>query len=54
MILDIRNKAQSEEADRRHAERVRTKCSCLGEVENCHRCYGKGYYYVDGYGNIVA
>jgi len=35
------------------AERHEQKCSCLGEVENCARCDGKGTYTVDGFGNRV-
>lgn len=35
------------------AERHEQKCSCLGEVEDCARCDGKGTYTVDGFGNRV-
>lgn len=41
------------EVARRKAERSRIKCACLGEVENCARCFGAGHYFTDGFGNIV-
>ena len=34
-------------------ERNVVKCACLGEVENCARCDGRGSYTTDGYGNPV-
>ena len=34
-------------------ERHVQKCACLGEVENCARCDGRGSYTTDGYGNPV-
>ena len=34
-------------------ERHFQKCACMGEVENCARCDGKGSYTTDGYGNPV-
>ena len=46
-------KAEETEAVARRSERRTVKCSCLGEVENCYRCYGSGAYQVDGYGNPV-
>jgi septal ring factor EnvC (AmiA/AmiB activator) len=45
--------ARETDAARRKAERKIVKCACRGEVENCARCYGKGQYTVDGYGNPV-
>lgn len=35
------------------AERRHVRCSCLGLVENCSRCFGAGEYIVDGYGNVM-
>ena len=35
------------------AERRVQNCACNGEVENCARCYGRGTYTVDGFGNPV-
>lgn len=34
-------------------ERHVQKCACMGEVENCARCDGRGSYTTDGYGNPV-
>ena len=53
-----RIKSADEEDRRAYAEAMRKernlqKCSCMGEVENCVRCDGKGSYTTDGYGNIV-
>lgn len=42
-----------EERRKREAERHTVNCSCLGEVENCARCFGKGFYTADGSGNPV-
>lgn len=48
---------EAEEQAKHHQEmrekRMTIKCACLGEVENCRRCYGSGSYIVDGYGNPV-
>jgi len=38
--------------DLRAARQVQN-CRCQGEVENCVRCYGRGSYTVDGFGNPV-
>jgi hypothetical protein len=38
---------------RRKEVRRTVKCSCLGLVENCSRCFGTGEYTVDGFGNRV-
>ncbi|MDC0362811.1 hypothetical protein OAN12_07215 [Halioglobus sp.] len=35
------------------AERNIVNCKCLGEVENCKKCYGRGRYTVDGFGNVI-
>jgi len=35
------------------SQRNTKECSCKGEVENCVRCGGSGYYTTDGYGNFV-
>ena len=35
------------------AERHNVTCACRGEVEDCVRCYGKGYYTTDGLGNAI-
>jgi hypothetical protein len=35
-------------------ERHEQKCGCMGNLENCLRCYGKGSFIVDGHGNIVS
>ena len=37
----------------RKAQRKTVTCACKGEVEDCIRCYGKGYYVIDGFGNKV-
>ena len=42
-----------EERRKRQAERHTVKCSCLGEVEDCVRCFGKGFYTADGLGNPI-
>jgi hypothetical protein len=42
-----------EERRKRQAERHTVNCSCLGEVEDCIRCFGKGFYTADGLGNPV-
>lgn len=42
-----------EERRRRQAERHRVSCSCLGEAEDCPRCFGRGFYFTDGLGNAV-
>ena len=44
---------QNQEVEDRRRERHTVQCSCLGEVENCHYCYGKGTYVTDGFGNRV-
>ncbi len=41
------------EVARRKEVRRTVKCPCLGEVENCVRCFGSGEYTVDGFGNRV-
>jgi len=53
-----RIEAHEEEERNAHAKRLRAethvqKCRCQGEVENCVRCYGRGSYTVDGFGNPV-
>ncbi|VXB54074.1 hypothetical protein PSEUDO8BK_30611 [Pseudomonas sp. 8BK] len=45
--------ARLENAKARKAERHIQQCACLGEVENCARCNGRGSYTADGYGNPI-
>ena len=45
--------ARLENAKARKAERHIQQCACLGEVENCTRCNGRGSYTADGYGNPI-
>jgi hypothetical protein len=33
------------------ADAKRINCRCMGEVENCHWCDGKGYYFTDAQGH---
>lgn len=47
------DKEREELAKATRAARHTQKCACLGEVENCARCDGRGTYITDGYGNIV-
>ena len=48
-------KPLTEEAiEKYRSERNKIDCSCMGEVENCHKCFGKGSYITDGFGEIVA
>jgi tellurite resistance-related uncharacterized protein len=44
---------KAERASALRAVRRTLSCACLGEVENCIRCSGRGSYTTDGYGNIV-
>lgn len=46
---------ESQELEERRSERHIVQCSCLGEVENCHFCYGRGTFVkvTDGFGNGV-
>lgn len=46
--------AAKEQHKKKTTERHKNKCGCSGEVENCDRCYGQGFYFVDGYGNPVT
>ena len=45
---------EKQELEIRRNERHTIQCSCRGEVENCHFCYGRGTYVTDGFGNRVG
>ncbi|QTP56316.1 macrodomain Ori organization protein MaoP [Billgrantia sulfidoxydans] len=52
-ILTKEKESKKNERNKKKEERVKIDCPCLGEVENCSRCYGSGSYEADGYGNPV-
>ena len=38
---------------KKKASRRSRKCECNGEVPNCNWCYGRGFYFIDGFGEPV-
>ena len=47
------NPLTEEELKRYKSERNTIDCACMGEVENCYKCFGKGSYITNGFGEIV-
>lgn len=53
-IKELKGLKIQESVATRSAQRKRTECKCLGEVESCHFCYGCGYVIRDGNGKDVT
>ena len=52
--LDAAELLRKREHQEKTNERHRRECSCYGEVPNCDWCSGRGFYHVDGFGNVVT
>ena len=51
--MEEMKRIENQQLEERRNERHTIRCSCLGEVENCHFCHGRGTYVTDGFGNKV-